>query len=133
MLLRVAGEALDQEALGGQEQDHDRDGEDHRAAMRIVLGISMPASSCDRPSETDKGQGPQLWTRKSRANRNPFQAIMNTNKLVAMIASLASGRLTSRITCRRSQPSVCAASSRLTGTVSNHRGRPADRPGGRRR
>jgi hypothetical protein len=72
--------------------------------------------SCDTPSETV--QLSRSSTRNSSANRNSFQAIMNTNRPVAAIAGTASGRVTLRITVSREAPSTSAASSSETGTVS---------------
>ena len=43
---------------------------------------------------------------------------MKTYSPVAMIDGMASGRLTRRMTLSRVQPSIAAASSRLTGIVS---------------
>ena len=85
-------------------------------AIRVVLETSIDPASWDRPSDTV-----QFWrfsTRNSRANRNSFQAIMNTNRLVAMIAGMARGSETLRMMVRRLAPSRAAASSRLSGTVS---------------
>ena len=76
----------------------------------------MLPASWDRPSDTV--QRSRSSTRNSSANRNSFQAIMKTNRAFAMIAGIASGRLIRHMTPSRLQPSMAAASSRLTGTVS---------------
>ncbi len=85
-------------------------------AMRTVVGISMLPASWESPSDTV--QRSRFPTRNSSANRYSFQAIMNTNSAFAMIAGIASGRLIRRMMPSRLQPSIAAASSRLTGIVS---------------
>ena len=85
-------------------------------AISTVSGTSMLPASWEMPSETVHRS--RSSTRNSSANRNSFQAIMKMNSALAMIAGLASGRLIRHITPSRLQPSIAAASSRLTGTVS---------------
>jgi hypothetical protein len=84
-------------------------------AMRVVLATSTEPASWDRPSDTV--QFSRFSTRNSSANRNSFQAIMNTNRLVAMIAGMARGREILRMMVRRPAPSRAAASSRPSGIV----------------
>src|SRR4030095_17074500 len=83
-------------------------------AMRVVLATSTEPASWDRPSDTV--QLLRFSTRNSRANRNSFQAIMNTNRLVAMIAGMARGSDTLRMMVRRLGPATAAASSTVLGT-----------------
>jgi hypothetical protein len=85
-------------------------------AISTVVGISMLPASWESPSDTV--QPPRFSMRNSSANRNSFQAIMKTNRALAMIAGIASGRLIRRRMPSRLQPSMAAASSRLAGTVS---------------
>ena len=85
-------------------------------AMSTVVGTSMLPASWERPRDTV--QLSRRSTRNSRAKRNSFQAIMNTNNPLATMAGIASGRLIRHITPRRVQPSKAADSSRLCGMVS---------------
>ena len=78
-------------------------------AISTVVGTSTLPESCDRPSETV--QCSRRSTRNSSANRNSFQAIMNTNSPVDMIDGMASGRLICRSTPSRLRPSTSPASS----------------------
>nr|WP_246211668.1 hypothetical protein [Phytoactinopolyspora alkaliphila] len=56
-------------------------------------------------------------TRKSKANRNSFHAIMNTYRAVATMPGMAIGMTTLRMVCVRVQPSIIAASSTERGTA----------------
>ena len=58
-------------------------------AISTVVGTSTLPESCDRPSDTVHRS--RRSTRKSKANRNSFQAIMNTNSPVDMMDGMASG------------------------------------------
>src|SRR5215207_9702297 len=60
-------------------------------AINTVVGTSTLPDSWDRPRDTV--QRPGRSTRNSSANRNSFQAIMNTNNPVDMIDGIASFRL----------------------------------------
>src|SRR4029078_7222604 len=60
-------------------------------AIRTVVGTSMLPESWERPSETVHFD--RLSTRNSRAKRNSFHAIINTNSALEAIAGSASGRL----------------------------------------
>jgi hypothetical protein len=85
-LVRTAGETFGEEAFNSVKKKYHGDGEDDRAAISTVLDTSMPLESWERPSETV--QLPGSAARNSRANKNSFQAIMNTYRPVA-IAALA--------------------------------------------
>ena len=84
-------------------------------AISTVLGTSIEPDSRDRPSETVHRSGRS--SRNSSANRNSFQAIMNTYRPVATTDGAASGRLIRRSTPRWVSPSTSPASSRLSGMV----------------
>ena len=60
-------------------------------AISTVVGTSMLPASWERPSETV--QFSRFSTRKSRAKRNSFHAIMKTNSAFDAMAGMASGRL----------------------------------------
>src|SRR4029450_8065435 len=90
-------------------------------AMRVVLATSTDPASWDSPSDTV--QFSRRSTRNSRANRNSFQAIMNTNRLVAMIAGMARGSEILRMMVRRAAPARAGAPPRLLGAACEELGR----------
>ena len=76
----------------------------------------MLPASWDNPSDTvHRGR---FSARKSSANRNSFQAIMKTYRAFETTAGIASGRLIRRRIVQRDAPSMAAACSSDTGTVS---------------
>ena len=83
-------------------------------AMSRVLGTSW-VSSCWTPR--DSVHRSRLSTRNRSANRNSFQAIMNTYKATAAMAGAESGSVIRRITPKRDRPSIRPASSSDAGTV----------------